>query len=398
MKNYRLDFPIFQNHPDLVYLDSASTSQKPQSVIDAISHFYAHENSNVHRSIYQLSEIATNLYEEARNSASQFLNTKHTQEIVFTKGSTESVNLVAATWGEENITSGDEIIVSSLEHHANYLPWFLLAQKKNAQLKMVPLTEDFSFDYPAFEKLLSSKTKLVAITGMSNVTGEVIDLDRIIKFAHQVGAKVFIDAAQLAAHSKINVQNLDCDFLTFSGHKIFGPTGTGILYGKADLLEKMPPYQTGGSMIKEIEEDNLIYHQAPQKFEAGTPNIAGFVGLKAAFDYLANLDQQEVSKNEKSLFNKTLEILKKYPQIKTFTTPTSQSIISFAVDGIHPHDLASIFDSENIAIRAGHHCAKPLMKSLNINATARISFSVYNEESELEKFEKALEKSFKIFS
>ncbi|PKL36423.1 cysteine desulfurase CsdA [Candidatus Peregrinibacteria bacterium HGW-Peregrinibacteria-1] len=395
--NYKNLFPIFSHHPELAFLDSASTTQKPQAVIDSISDFYSHDYANVHRGIYKLSETSSELFESSRETVKNFINAKKSSEIVFTRGTTESINLIAATWGEENIEADDEIILSTLEHHSNYLPWLNLATKKHAHIKKIPLTDDLTLDLDAYEKLLSSKTKLVTITALSNATGEIIDLKKIITLAHKFNATVIVDAAQSISHLKTDVQDLNCDFLVFSGHKMFGPTGIGILYGKAEILDKIPPYHTGGSMVVNIENDTPTYHAPPQKFEAGTPNIAGTIALKQAIQFIQKIELKNIQTHCQDLTSQARQILEQYPNLTIHSPKANNSIFSFSIEGIHPHDISTIFDSENVAIRAGHHCAKPLMEALKVPATARLSLHLYNTPQDLDKLDLAIKKCFKIF-
>ena len=389
------DFPLLNSN--LVYLDSASTTQKPQQVIDAISAYYESSNANIHRGVYTLSERATEQYEGTRAKTATFINAEKPEEIIFTRNTTEAINLVAYTL---KIAENDEIIVSELEHHSNLVPWQEICKRNKAILKVVPIKNDYTLDMEAYHKLLSPKTRLVAISGMSNVLGTTTPLKEVIDAAHKHNALTLVDGAQLAAHSKINVQELDCDFFTMSAHKMLGPTGVGILYGKEKILNELPPFLFGGDMINSVSQYESSYASLPNKFEAGTPNIAGVIGFGATLDYLNEIDFQELEKHDKELFQYATEKLSQYPEVKLFTPPTAQAgpVISFTVKGIHPHDLASIFNNDNICIRAGHHCAEPLMKKLQIAATARISFHLYNTNEDIDKAIKALEKAIKLFA
>lgn len=394
-------FPIFQkkhNGKDLVYLDNASTTQKPKFVIDAISDFYSNHNANIHRGVYDLSETATALYESAREKTAKFINAKAAQEIIFTKNTTESINLLAFTWGEMHIQKDDEIILTPLEHHSNLIPWQILAAKKEATLKFVELTNDFEIDLNHYKTLFTEKTKLVCVTGMSNVTGTVPEIKEMIKIAHAHNAKVLVDGAQSVAHSPTDVTEMDCDFLAFSSHKMLGPTGVGVCYMKNEILETLPPFLTGGGTIQSASLRSAQYLPAPERFEAGTPAIAEVIGFKAALDFLETVGMAEIEKYENSLLQDLIARFEKYPQV-TMYTPKKRAgaILSFTVDGIHPHDLASIFSNEGLCIRAGQHCAHPLMEHLKTPSTARISFYLYNTPEDVEKAEQALKKAFEIF-
>lgn len=394
------DFPIFQNNPGLVYLDNAATSQKPRSVIDAISKYYETDNANIHRGVYTLSEKATAQYEETREKVANFINAKSTKEIIFTRNTTEAINLLAYTLSEDHIKEGDEIIVSELEHHSNLVPWQEVCKRKKGILKIIPIKEDYTLDISAYQSLLSPKTKLVAITAMSNVLGTKIPLKEVIESAHKHGALVLVDGAQSAAHSKTDVQDLDCDFFTMSTHKMLGPTGVGILYGKEELLNKLPPFLYGGDMISSVGQYKSVYAELPAKFEAGTPNIADVIAFSAALDYLNKLGFEAIEANDKKLFAYTTAMLSKYKEVTLFTPPENMAgpVVSFNVSGIHPHDLASVFNEDNICIRAGHHCAQPLIEKLGLPATARISFYIYNTTEDIDGAEKALQKALKIFA
>lgn len=397
-KNIKKDFPLLQK-TKVVFLDNASTTQKPKTVIDAINNYYLSQNANIHRGIYSLSEKATEAFEETRTTVQKFINAASTKEIIFTTGTTQSINLVAYTFGDQEIKKGDEIIVSSLEHHSNLVPWQQLAKRKSAKLKVIPLKDDLTLDIDAYKKLLTKKTKLVAISAMSNALGTIIDIKKITQLAHKVGAKVLVDAAQSIAHMKTDVQDLDIDFLAFSGHKMLGPTGTGVLYGKEEILEKMPPFHFGGDMISSVSTSNSTFAELPSKFEAGTPDIANIVAFKHAINYIQNIGFQEIQRHEKTLKDYAIKMFKKYPRVKLLLPPKTQQgpVISFTIKGAHPHDIASIFNEYNIAIRAGHHCAQPLMNSLCLGATARVSFYIYNALSDIDQLEKALKKVLTIF-
>lgn len=397
-KNIKKNFPLLKN-TGVIFLDNASTTQKPQQVIDAITNYYICQNANVHRGIYALSEAATKAFEETRDAVKNFINAKSSKEIIFTSGTTQSINLVAYTFGEQEIKKDDEIIISALEHHSNLVPWQQLAKRKDAKLKVIPLKEDLTLDIDAYKKLLNKKTKLVAISAMSNALGTIINIKEITQLAHKVGAKVLVDAAQSIAHIKTDVQKLDIDFLAFSGHKMLGPTGTGILYGKQELLEKMPPFHFGGDMISSVSLTSATFAELPSKFEAGTPDIANIIALKEAIKYIEKIGFEEIQKHDKTIKEYAIKMLKKYPRIKLLIPPKSQHgpVISFTIKGAHPHDIASILNEYNIAIRAGHHCAQPLMNSLCLGSTARISFYIYNTTQDIDTLEKALKQVLSIF-
>lgn len=394
-------FPIFSRrvngHP-LVYLDNASTSQKPRAVIDAVSEYYATMNANIHRGIHTLSEEATDRYEQSRTRVARFLNAASPSEIVFTRGCTESINLVAATWAASTIKRTDRILVSALEHHANLVPWQELARVKRARLDIIPLTPGLALDEKKYRELLSYKPKLVCLTAQSNVLGSIPPLRRMIRQAHAVGARVLVDAAQSAGHSKTNVHFLDCDFLVFSAHKMLGPTGVGVLYAKKEILETMPPYQFGGDMVEIVEPRHSTYRSAPWRFEAGTPNIAGIIAFAAAIDFLESVGFDAIQTHDADLLSHARSVFGSYPHVRLFHPEgESNSMLSFAVDGVHPHDIATVFDVSGIAIRSGLHCAEPLVRLLGVEATARMSFYLYNTRSDIDRAARALEKVFKVF-
>ena len=402
-KILKKDFPIFSrkiNGKALVYLDNASTSQKPKSVIDAISNYYKTFNANTHRGIHTMSEEATIAYENTREHLAKFINATLSKEIIFTRNTTEAINLVAYSWGETNIKKDDEIIVSAIEHHSNLVPWQELCRRKNAKLKIIPIKADLTLDLAAYEKLLSNKTKLVSITAMSNVLGLMPDLTKIIKSAHKVGALVLVDAAQSAAHIKTDVKKLDCDFLAFSGHKMLGPTCVGVLYGKYAILSDMPPFMFGGDMVKSVEQHKAYWNDLPWKFEAGTPNIADVIAFDAALTYLEKIGLENIHKHDQKLLKYAIQKFSKYEKdgVSLILPKTNaSSILSFSIKGIHPHDIATIFNDEGIAIRSGYHCSQPLIEHLNLSSTARMSFYFYNTESDIDHAEKALQKVLKIF-
>lgn len=384
------DFPIFKRHPELIYLDSAATAQKPYAVINAESRFYQDSYANVHRGIYHLSESATTLYENVRNQVRDFIHAEHADEIIFTSGSTESINLVAQCFGLTNIQSGDEIVMSVAEHHSNIVPWQQLCERVGSKLVVIPLLENGEIDLACYQNALNSKTKLVTLSHASNVLGIINPIKKIITAAHEKNIPVLIDGAQAVAHIPVDVQELDCDFYVFSAHKLYGPTGVGVLYGKKQHLEKMPPYQFGGNMIRQVSFEKTEFNGLPYKFEAGTPNIGGVIGLGAAIDYMMGIgDRGSVigltPHNEQELLTHATTELQKIPGLTIYGTAKNKlGVISFAMKHAHPHDIATILDQSNIAVRAGHHCAMPLMHYLKVPALTRVSFGVYNTLSDVD--------------
>ena len=398
----RKDFPIlsrFVNGKPLVYLDNAATTQKPKSVIDSISNYYNFENANIHRGLHFLSELATELYENSRLKIKEFINALSVSEIIFTRGATEGINLVANSLLDANhFNEGDEIIISHMEHHSNIVPWQLIAKKKNLKLKVVPINDDGEFLFEEYENLINEKTKLVSVVHISNTLGTINPVKQIVKKAHEFNIPVLLDGAQAAAHTKIDVQNLGCDFYVFSGHKVFGPTGIGVLYGRTEYLSKMPPYQGGGDMIREVTFEKTTFDDLPQKFEAGTPNIVGGIALGTAIDYLRQFDWEKITEYENTLLNYATEKLSDIEGLKIIgTSKNKSSVISFIIDGIHPYDIGTIIDTHGIAIRTGHHCTQPLIKRFNIPATARASFTFYNKKEEIDILYNALLKVKKMF-
>ncbi len=399
--DFKKDFPILQRKfydKPLVYLDSAATTQKPQSVIDAVNHYYAHDNANVHRGIYKLSEEATAAYEYARKIVASFVNAQSQDEIVFTKGTTESINLVAMTYGEQFIQAGDEIVISTMEHHSNIVPWQMLCERKGAILKVIAISDDGVLDLDAYRALLTTKTKMVAVVHMSNVLGVVNPVKQIIEMAHAQDIPVLVDGAQALPHMPVDVTELDCDFYAFSAHKMYGPTGIGALYAKKRWLEQLPPYQGGGDMIYRVSFEKTEYNQPPTKFEAGTPNIAGVAGFKAAIDYFNHIGFDTVQAHEAVLYQYARTQLQTVPGITLIGKSSQQcSVISFTLDDVHPHDISTILDQEAIAIRAGHHCAMPLMQRLGLPATARLSLGIYNVTDDIDRLCEGLRKTVKLF-
>tara|TARA_B100000929_G_scaffold85157_1_gene66463 strand:+ start:860 stop:2122 length:1263 start_codon:yes stop_codon:yes gene_type:complete len=402
VEKVRKDFPILHqmiNGKPLIYLDNAATSQKPKNVIDAIETYYREYNSNIHRGVHTLSENATETYESSRLKIKNFINANSTKEIVFVRGATEAINLVAQSLGRDSLNENDEIIITELEHHSNIVPWQLLSQQTGAKLKFIPINNKGELIEEEYKKLLNKKTRIVAVGHISNALGTINPIETIITMAHEYDAKVLIDGAQAAPHTLIDVKKLDCDFYVFSGHKVFGPTGVGVLYGKKDLLEKMPPYQGGGDMIKMVSMKETQYNDLPYKFEAGTPNIAGVIGLGAAIDYVNKIGLENISTYENELLNYANQQASEITGLKFIGTARQKaSILSFTLDGIHPHDVGTILNSEGIAIRTGHHCAMPVMEYFKIPATSRASFTFYNTHEEIDALIKAIEKCKKVFN
>jgi cysteine desulfurase / selenocysteine lyase len=397
----RRDFPIFResvNGKPLIYLDNAATTQKPQAVLDAIFHFYTRECSSVHRSVYLLSEHATKSFEEARRKVCRFVNAASPREIVFVRGATEAINLVSQTYGRAHVGRGDEILISAMEHHSNIVPWQILCEEKGACLRVVPTTPVGELDISQFEKLLGPRTRLVAVTHVSNALGTINSLAEIIRMAHLKSVPVLVDGAQSVPHMPMDVQALDCDFLAFSGHKMYGPTGIGILYGKEKLLEAMPPYQGGGDMIRSVTFEKTIYAELPYKFEAGTPNVAGAIGLGAAVDYLQSLGMENIFAHEHGLLVYATQALEKVNQLRIIGRAKEKAgVISFVLDSVHPHDIGTILDAQGIAIRTGSLCAQPVMDFFKIPATARISLGLYSTRDDVDALLDGLSKVREVF-
>jgi cysteine desulfurase/selenocysteine lyase len=396
----RSQFPILQRElkgKPLVYFDNAATSQKPKVVIDALVEYYSMYNANIHRGIHTLAEEATAAYEATRETVRAFIGASSTDEIIFTRGTTEGINLVAYSWGRANIREGDEIIISSLEHHSNIVPWQMLAAEKGALLKVIPINANGEILLEEYHKLLNERTKLVSVVHASNSLGVINPVKAIIDAAHRVGAVVMIDGAQSTVHLDINVQELDCDFFAFSGHKLYAPTGVGALYGKRELLDAMPPFHGGGEMIKEVRFEGTTYNDLPYKFEAGTPNIADTVALKAALDFINGLGKENIRRHENDLLHYGTEQLRQIPGIDIKGDISEKvSVISFVVAGVHPQDLGVLLDQQGIAVRTGSHCTMPLMQCLNITGTTRASFAAYNTKEEIDKLVAGLHKAVKI--
>lgn len=400
IQKIRADFPVLDqqvNGSPLIYFDNAATTQKPKSVIDALSHYYASDNANIHRGIHALAERATTAFELTRTKIKEFINAPSSDQIILTAGTTGSINLVAQTFGRANFSKGDKILISNLEHHSNIVPWQMIAEEKGAIIEVIPVDERGVLDLEAYRNLLDASVKLVAVNHVSNAIGTINPIAEMIQLAHAHGAKVLIDGAQSIAHLDIDVQALDIDFFAFSAHKLFGPTGVGVLYGKRELLESMPPYQGGGEMIKEVSFEGTTYNELPYKFEAGTPNIADVIALSAAIDYVNALSKEALFTQELALLAYATEQLSTIPGLRIIgTAPDKIAVISFVMDGIHPQDLGVLLDKFGIAIRTGHHCVQPLMKRFGLPGTCRASFAFYNTFEEINLFVKALHRSINM--
>ncbi|MBI3940749.1 MAG: cysteine desulfurase [Acidobacteria bacterium] len=398
----RDDFPILKRKvhgKPLIYLDNAATAQKPQQVVDALVRFYSEYNSNIHRGVHLLSSEATEAFEEARAKVKRFVNAREISEIIFVRGATEAINLVAQSYGRQHVRAGDEIVISAMEHHSNIVPWQILCEEKGARLRVVPINDRGEFLMEEYEKLLNSRTRLVSVAHVSNALGSILPVAEIIDAAHRRNVPVLIDGAQAAPHMRLDVQLLDCDFYALSGHKLFGPTGVGILYGKWDLLDEMPPYQGGGDMISSVTFERTIYNTLPFKFEAGTPHIAGGIGLGAAIDYLNGVGLENIAAYEQELLGYATDSLSAIPRVRIIGTAREKaSLVSFTVDGVHPHDIGTVLDQEGIAIRTGHHCAQPVMDRFRIPATARASFAFYNTREEIGALLRGVHKVIELFN
>jgi cysteine desulfurase/selenocysteine lyase len=401
VKRLREDFPILRqtvHGKPLVYLDNAATTQKPQSVLDAIVHLYSSDYSNIHRGVHQLSERSTRQYEEGRVKVQRFLKAANAHEIIFVRGATEGINLVAQTYGRAHVGAGDEILISAMEHHSNIVPWQILCEEKGAILRVAPINDDGEILLDDFERLVGPRTRLAAVTQVSNALGTINPVRRIVEIAHRRGIPVLIDGAQGAPHMPVNVRELDCDFYVFSGHKLYGPTGIGVLYGKASLLEEMPPYQGGGDMIRSVTFEKTTYNSLPYKFEAGTPDIAGVIGLSAAIDYLRRIGIENIARHEAKLLCYATEKLSEVPGLRLIGTAMQKAaVLSFVLDGVHPHDVGTILDRQGIAVRTGHHCAQPVMERFGIPATARASLALYNTREEIDALAAGIAKVKEIF-
>jgi len=402
VEKIREDFPVLHQEvygKPLVYLDNAATSQKPLAVIDTLYNYHHSQNANIHRGIFYLSEQATQRFEEARGKVQKLLNAKESKEIIFVRGTTEAINLVAFSFGELFVHEGDEILITHLEHHSNIVPWKMLCERKGAILKVVPMNEEGEIPFEEFKKLLSPKVKMFAVSHISNALGTIQDVKAMIKEAHKHDIPVLVDGAQAVPHMSVDVQDLDCEFYAFSGHKMFGPTGVGVLYGKEAWLEKLPPYQGGGDMISQVHFDKIAYNKLPYRFEAGTPNIAGVIGLGAAIDYIQKIGYDKIAQHEHELLEYAQKKLAEVPGIRFIGTAKHKTgVISFTLKDIHAHDIGSILDQEGVAIRAGHHCAMPVMDFFKVAATVRASFAFYNTKEEVDVLVKALLKCEEIFT
>ena len=398
----RADFPILSrevNGKPLVYLDNAASTQKPQSVIDRVAEYYRNENSNIHRGVHYLSGYATQEYEKARKTVQGFINARSDKEIIFTRGATESINLVVATYGRKNIGKGDEIIVSEMEHHSNIVPWQILCEEKGAVLKVIPMDDNGELDIDKYKEMLSDRTKFVSVVHISNSLGTINPIREILQAAHERGIAVLIDAAQSVQHTTIDVQELDCEFLVMSGHKLYGPTGIGVLYGKEKILEDMPPYQGGGDMIMSVSFEKTTYNELPYKFEAGTPNIVGPIGLAEAIRYVESVGMGNIVRHEDELLSYATDAVKDIDGLHIIGQASKKSsVLSFVLDVVHPHDIGTFLDADGVAIRTGHHCTEPVMRHFNIPATSRASFSFYNTKQEIDIFVESLKSVIKMFS
>jgi cysteine desulfurase/selenocysteine lyase len=402
VERIRKDFPILQTkvhgHP-LVYLDNAATSQKPRAVIDALVRYYEGENANIHRGVHYLSQIATEEFEKARETVRAFVNAARASEIIFTRGTTEALNLVAQTYGKTNVGAGDEVLITAMEHHSNIVPWQMLCAEKGAKLRVAPMNDEGELLLAEYEKLLSAKTKVVAVGHVSNALGTINPVKQMIAAAHAKGAVVVVDGAQAVPHLKVDVQDLDADFYAFSGHKMYGPTGIGVLYGKQALLEAMPPYQGGGDMISSVTFEKTTYNKVPHKFEAGTPDMAGVAGLMAAIDYMNGIGIEKIAAHEHELLEYATEVIGAIEGVRLIGTAREKAgVLSFVLDEVHPHDIGTILDQQGIAVRTGHHCAQPVMDRFGIPATVRASFAMYNTKGEVDALALGIRKVREVFA
>jgi cysteine desulfurase/selenocysteine lyase len=402
LRKIRSDFPILARDvrgKKLVYLDNAATSQKPQVVIDTIVRYYEQENANIHRGVHFLSELATSKHDRARLAVQKFINAAHVHELVFVRGATEAINLVAQTYGRKHVSADDEVLITAMEHHSNIVPWQMLCDEKGAKLRVAPINDAGELRLDEFEKLIGPLTRIIAIPHVSNALGTVNPVKKIVELAHSRNIPVVVDGAQAAPHMQIDVQALGCDFYAFSSHKMFGPMGIGVLYGKTELLEAMPPYQGGGDMISSVTFEKTIYNKLPFKFEAGTPDVAGAIGLGAAIEYLAEIGMDKIAEHEHDLLAYATDKVSAIPGVRLIGTAKEKaSVLSFVMEGIHPHDIGTILDQEGIAIRTGHHCAQPVMQCFGIPATARASFALYNTKEEVDSLVQGILKVQEVFS
>ncbi len=398
----RADFPILARQVwdrPLVYLDNAATTQKPRAVIERLKAYYEEDNANIHRGVHFLSQKSTRDYEDARETVRAFINAEAAREIVFVRGATEGINLVASTWGRANIGAGDEVVISGMEHHSNIVPWQMLCEEKGAKLRVIEVLDNGELDRESFTKVLSERTKLVGVVHVSNSLGTINPVAGMIAEAHAVGAKVLIDGAQAVPHVAVDVQALDCDFYVFSGHKVYGPTGVGALYGKAALLEAMPPYQGGGEMILKVSFEETLYNEIPNKFEAGTPHIAGGIGLATALDYVSALGLDAIAAHEADLLARATAAVTEIEGVRIIGNAAEKAgVLSFVLDGVHPHDIGTILDHEGVAVRAGHHCTQPVMQRFGVPATARASFGLYNQPSDVDALVRGIRKTLEVFA
>ncbi|PJA95513.1 MAG: cysteine desulfurase CsdA [Ignavibacteriales bacterium CG_4_9_14_3_um_filter_34_10] len=402
VQEIRKDFPILSvkvNGKPLVYIDNAATTQKPDVVIESMKYYYTHENANIHRGLYFLSEAATQSYETSRMKVKEFINAMSASEIIFVRGTTEAINLLSSSFCKSGmIKEGDEIIISYMEHHANIVPWQLVCERNKAKLRVIPISDEGELLLEEFEPMINEKTKIVSIVHTSNSLGTINPIKEIIKIAHRHGVPVMVDAAQAIQHTKIDVQELDCDFLAFSGHKIYGPTGIGVLYGKTEYMNMLPPYQGGGDMIRTVTFEKTTFDDLPNKFEAGTPNIAGGIGLGVALKYISSFNFDDIQNHEKKLLEYATQRMLEIDGLKIIGTAKNKTaVISFVIDGLHPYDIGTIVDNDGIAIRTGHHCTQPIMQRFNVSATARASFGIYNTLEEIDIFVESLRKAIKLF-
>ena len=402
LNKIRADFPILaqQVHgKNLVYLDNAATSQKPRAVIDAIVRYYERDNANIHRGVHSLSVRATEAHDAARKTVQRFINAGSTREIIFVRGATEAINLVMQSYGRGHVAAGDEILITAMEHHSNIVPWQILCEEKGAHLRVAPIDDRGQLRMDEFAKLIGPRTRIVAVTHVSNALGTVNPVREIIDLAHRRGVPVLVDGAQAVPHFAVDVQSLDCDFYAFSGHKVYGPTGIGVLYGKAALLDAMPPYQSGGDMIRSVTFEKTTYNDLPHKFEAGTPDIAGAIALGAALDYLSDLGMDNIAAHEQELLDYATKAVGSLPGVRLIGTAEERAgVLSFLLDGVHPHDLGTILDHDGIAIRTGHHCAQPVMERFGVPATARASFAVYNTKEEIDALVEGIRAAREVFA
>jgi cysteine desulfurase/selenocysteine lyase len=394
----RREFPVYQNNPGLVFLDSGASAQKPAVMIDGVAEFYRRDYANVHRGVYQLSQRSTDHFEAAREATRAFLNAADVNEIVFTRGATESINLVAQSWGPAFVKSGDEIIVSDLEHHSNFVPWQMLCERMGARLVVAPTDSTGGLDLAQFEALLSARTKMVAVTHVSNVTGAILPVERIVELTHEKGALVLIDGCQAIPRMPVDLRAIGCDFYVFSGHKVYGPSGIGVLWGRYELLAAMPPWQTGGGMITLVTREHTEFQEPPHRFEAGTPDISGAVGLKLALDFVESLGRDAIREHEEALTGYAIDRLSRIPDLNLLGGGQRRlSVLSFTLDGVHPHDVGTVLDQHGVAVRVGNHCAQPLMDKLGIAGTVRASFGVYNDRDDIDALVAAVEACREMF-